>query len=236
MLAKGYCMGSTIALLQTIANKENASCPELLKEMDITDIFYYQSLQFIQAAYQSQESTIRKCAWRTKNSKHLFDRSIKNEYRPFNDKYPEADTNDTKLLEILEIGKNYKHIISGIQKELISWEELESESFSAKESIKVFQQQFEQLIRDSNNVSGRIVITGDENDREKGRDGHVMTFQRVNEKFRFYDTIDASDGGFYEYSSSTEFLKALQKQILNGIGALNYNNILVKFCIRKETL
>lgn len=238
-LSMGYCMGSAMAMLRTIKNKQGASCTEIVNAVNMEDVFYYQLLQFMQAAFQLEESQTRKRAWQFKGMNHLFDTSHKNEYSPSNDKYPEPEPEDKKLSQQLLYGKHFKECISNIQKDLVAWEELESEVFSAKEPTKVFQQHFEQLVKskafsgDPKMISGRVVISGDETDKKKGLPGHVITFQCENGKFRFYDTINLSDGGFFEYPNQTEFLAALQKQTLDDMGR-KYNNILIKFCINNS--
>jgi hypothetical protein len=237
LISKGCCMGSAIVLLKTIENKQDVPCSELLNAMHMEDVLYCQLLECMKVGFERKESGLRKIAWEIKAPNHP-DLSFKNEYTPFGNKYPEEEPNNAGLSKILSIGKYLKQIVESLEKDLVSWKELESPIFFAKQPAKVFQQQLEQLVKsksfsgDPRRISGRVIITGDESDRLNGKSGHVITFQCENGKFRFYDTTDFFSGGFYEYLDQTEFFKALKRQILDDVAHLNYNNTLITLCLK----
>lgn len=236
-LKLGYCFGSITSLLQIIDKNPHASCPDLLKSMDLSQVFYFQLVHFMLAGFQVAENRVqRDLRW----ARPTF---IVDEINLWNQRkgLPLVEEDPDKLQkakQLEELARSLQQIITEIQKSFIPWEELQTEPFSIKESSQTIRMNLEQLLKSENisvnsTIVGRIILRGDQQD-QRGKDytgGHTIVFQCSPGRYRFYDTINADDGGFYEYDNKTEFYEALRTQLLEDL--MQCKNPQIQVCIKK---
>lgn len=233
-LKLGYCFGSVINLLQIIDKNPHASCADLLGSMDPSHIFYLQLVHFMLANFQVAEKRVQKDLQRER-SPSLTNHLRQSEGLPLVDEDPEKLQ---KVKKLEEIALAFQQIITDIQKSFIPWDELQTEPFPIMESSQAIRTNLEQLLKTANiptssTIGGRIILRGDEQDqREKSYyGGHTIFFQCSPGRYRFYDTINAADGGFYEYDNEPAFYEALRAQLLEDL--MPSKNPQVQLCIKK---
>lgn len=222
----GTCHGSSVELLRKIKLMPQSSCQELLCSINIENLYYFQLLSIMKASICCKESKYREHAWRIKCIGNFSNPNFKNLYSTRGDN-PECSDENSELSKQIEKGKYLAEISKELEAELTPWNEFESECFSIKKSPEEFDHHWGKMMSFDQEFSGRIDICGNEEDMGAGRGGHAITFQVLNGKFRYYDTINAFSGGFYEYSDVNKFCSALRKQIISDL--YGYNDVMVKF-------
>ncbi len=233
-LKLGYCFGSATSLLQIIDKNPHASCPDLLRSMDLRHTFYLQLVHFMLAGFQVAEKGVQEdLQWeRSPSFVNVWNQS---QGLPLVNEDPDKPQ---KVKKLEELALAFNQIITEIQKSFIPWEELQTEPFPIKESSQTLRTNLEQLLKSANistssTTAGRIFLRGGEQDqREKDYyGGHTIIFQCSPGRYRFYDTINAIDGGFYEYDNQSEFYEALRTQLLEDL--MRCKNPQVQLCIKK---
>jgi hypothetical protein len=114
--------------------------------------------------------------------------------------------------------------IKEIQQMLTPCKEIHSEPIAIKEDAAGLKNELFALIG-AHDFSGQDFFNGtveirglraDANGRPRVC-GHVVFFQIALNTFRYYDTINEFDGGFFEYPTLDEFVSALRNQLLSDM-------------------
>lgn len=226
LIPLGICHGSAAELLHVIKKCPTSTCAELLSSIKAENIYYFQFISNMKSCIQMRESQLRKRAWQLKSFSHMLDPGFKNLYSERGTLYPEGSEENSELQAMIRVGKSLQELANELQMDLSPSKETESEPFSLKKSSGDFDNQWKKLMGSDSEFSGRIELCGNEEDMRHKRSGHVLTFHVTQGKFRFYDTINASAGGFYEYDTLQEFTAALKKQV--SFDLMTYKDIIVK--------
>jgi hypothetical protein len=234
-LGLGYCFGSVIQLLRLLDKDPDASCDDLLKALDLRQIFSIQLVHFMQGVFQVAEKKVQRELMREQAP------SFSNFWNQ-RQGLPLINEEPSKLEKIKQLNEkiqSLQDIINEMEKSFIPWEEWKTESFPIKESPQAIRMHLTQVIKSQNmsmdsTITGRIILRGDRQDErsEKYSGGHTLVFQCSPGRYRFYDTINAADGGFYEYDDKTEFYEALMKQLLQDLRCKNPH---VQLCIKMKS-
>lgn len=212
-LTRGTCNGEAIALLKVSANLPDASCAQLLEATNKKDILYYQMLHIAEGAV---EAKINKC---------LFTISLVSALKPSESKGEGLGLTESRI-------NGLSTAYTTIKAELYPRSTTQGVFFSAGNTATEYQKQLTNLckLKSITTVSsGRVILKLQEERKVANMTmitGHTLFFQCFPNCFRFYDSINQSQG-FFEYSNEKEFYQSLRSQILLELGS----KVQVRFAI-----